>query len=358
MRVIQILPSLSMGDGVGNDCLAIKDMLRRNGFETEIYAEHIDPRLGKRAAKPVEELPDLDEKDIVIYHLSTGTQLNYEVAKLRAKLIVRYHNVTPPEYFADYDIGAYQNSKAGLDGVKYLSGKAKHVMAVSSFNKNDLVEMGYREGGIQVFPILIPFKDYETKPDRDIIAAMNDGRTNIVFTGRLVPNKKQQDLIKTFYYYKKYFDSSARLFNVGSAPIPIYDMQLKQYAQKLELEDIYFTGHVKFNQILSYYKIADIYLCVSEHEGFCIPLVEAMYFKIPIIAYESSAVGETLGGSGVLLKEKDCMMAAGLIDRIRKDDSLRQYLIDGEQSRLKRFMPEVIEKEMMEYIKSVIEEDQ
>ena len=142
MRVIQILPSLSMGDGVGNDCLAIKDMLRRNGFETEIYAEHIDPRLGKRAAKPVEELPDLDEKDIVIYHLSTGTQLNYEVAKLRAKLIVRYHNVTPPEYFADYDIGAYQNSKAGLDGVKYLSGKAKHVMAVSSFNKNDLVEMG------------------------------------------------------------------------------------------------------------------------------------------------------------------------------------------------------------------------
>lgn len=94
MRVIQMLPSLSMGDGVGNDCLAIKDMLRRNGFETEIYAEHIDPRLGKRVAKPVEELPGLDEKDIVIYHLSTGTQLNYEVAKLRAKLIVRYHNVT------------------------------------------------------------------------------------------------------------------------------------------------------------------------------------------------------------------------------------------------------------------------
>ena len=357
MRVIQLLPSLSMGDGVGNDCLAIKDMLRRNGFDTEIYAEHIDPRLGKKAARPAEELPDLDEKDVVIYHLSTGTQLNYEVAKLKAKLIIRYHNVTPPEYFADYDIGAYQNSKSGLAGVRFLGEKARHVMAVSAYNKEDLVKMGYREEGIQVFPILIPFEDYEKKADRDLVASLKDGRTNIIFTGRLVPNKKQQELIKTFYYYKKYYDKEARLFIVGTAPIPIYEMQLKQYVEKLGLSDVYFTGHVKFNQILAYYRIADIYLCMSEHEGFCIPLVEAMYFKIPIIAYDSSAVGETLGGAGILLKEKNCLLMAGAADRIRRDDKLRQVLIEGEQERLKQFMPERIEYAMMQYIRSVIEEE-
>ncbi len=357
MKIIQLLPSLAMGDGVSNDCIAIRGMLRRNGYETEIYADNIDPRLGKRVARLAEDMPELEENDLVIYHLSTGSKLNYDVGRLKAKLILRYHNVTPPDFFSDYDNKAYQNSKAGIEGVRYLCNKAKYIMADSDYNKEDLIKRGYLPEHIRVFPILIPFHDYEKKPDREVLSYFSDGKTNIIFTGRLAPNKKQQDIIKTFYYYKKYYDKEARLFIVGTPSIPIYDMQLKQYVDRLKLQDVYFTGHVKFNQILAYYHIADIYLCMSEHEGFCIPLIEAMYFHIPIIAYDSSAVGETMGGAGVLLKEKDCLLAAGVIDRIRRDKLLKEKLIRGEQERLQYFATERIESEMLDYIRYVINED-
>ena len=355
MRVIQIVPSLSPGDGVGNDCLAIKRALLERGYETQIYADSISPKLPKGTALGIGKLPELSQEDVILFHLASGSDLNFKIDKLPGKKVLRYHNITPPEFFKKYSKGAQNSCFYGYEGVKYLSDKMDYVIAVSDYNRKDLICMGY-QCEMDVMPILIPFADYEKEPDRSVIEKYQDGRTNIVFTGRINPNKKQEDVIKSFYLYKKYYDADARLFLVGSCDgMEFYQKRLEAYVEKLQLKDVYFTGHIPFAQILSYYHLADVFLCMSEHEGFCIPLVEAMYFDTPVVAYDSSAVGDTLGGSGILLEEKDYMLAAGWINRLKNDLELKAHIVEGQRRRLEDFRYEVVREQLYRYMDKIIE---
>ena len=141
--------------------------------------------------------------------------------------------------------------------------------------------------------------------------------------------------------------SYAKIDKYGFIEAPYF----KAYKDELGLEDVIFTGHIPFDQILAIYKTASIFVCMSEHEGFCVPLVEAMYFGIPIIAFDSTAVGETLGGSGLLLKDKDPKAVAEAIDLIMTDDELRQKLIAGEKERLKYFDNDRIKAQLIDLLK-------
>lgn len=192
-------------------------------------------------------------------------------------------------------------------------------------------------------PIVVPFDDYRKKPSQDIIEKYKDDRHNIVFTGRVAPNKCHQDIIAAFACYKKYYDSKARLFLVGSyKEKDTYYRKLKKYVDLLGVEDVVFTGHIKFEEILAYYHIADVFLCMSEHEGFCVPLIEAMYFGVPIIAYNCTAVPMTLGDGGILVNKKNPIETAALINRIISDPMLRDLMKENQQKRLAEFQYEKI----------------
>ena len=150
---------------------------------------------------------------------------------------------------------------------------------------------------IDVCPILIPFSDYEKEPDRRVLRRYKgDGKTNLLFVGRIAPNKKQENVIRAFYFYHKYYSPDSRLFLVGSwSGMESYYERLCDYVKALGIaEHVVFTGHIRFDEILAYYHLADVFLCMSEHEGFCVPLVEAMYFHVPIVAYSCAAVPDTL----------------------------------------------------------------
>lgn len=343
MKVLQVLPTLAFGDAVGNHTRALELVLKDMGYETEIYALSIDKRLGKGKAKYIEDFPGLDPDDVVFYHLSTGSELNKAIPKLKCRKIVEYHNVTPPRFFKGISEELEERCQTGVDQVKKMSKVFDYAVADSAFNKEDLISMGY-DCPIEVAPILIDFEDYRRSPNPEVMARFQDDLTNIVFTGRIVPNKKQEDIIAAFYYYKKFFNPKSRLILVGSGKgMERYLSKLKDYVRKLELEDsVLFTGHVKFNEILAYYRIADVFLCMSEHEGFCVPLIEAMQFQVPIVAFDSTAIGGTLGGSGILLKEKDLLMAAGVIDRLMTDVRLRNQIIEEQKRRLKDFSREAV----------------
>lgn len=343
MKVLQVLPTLAFGDAVGNHTRALELLLKDMGYETEIYALSIDKRLGKGKAKYIEDFPHLEPDDVVLYQLSTGSELNKVIPKLKCRKIVDYHNVTPPRFFTGISEELEERCQTGVDQVKKMSDTFDYAIAVSEFNKSDMLAMGY-ECPIEVAPILIDFEDYRRKPNPEVMARFQDDVTNIVFTGRIAPNKKQEDIISTFYYYKKYFNAKSRLILVGSGKgMERYLDKLKAYVRKLGLEDsVLFTGHVKFNEILAYYRIADVFLCMSEHEGFCVPLVEAMQFQVPIVAYDSTGIGGTLGGSGILLKEKDPLMTAGVIDRLMTDVRLRNQIVEGQKKRLQDFSHEVV----------------
>ncbi len=344
MKIVQFLPTLAFGDAVGNDTVALQRAMCELGYETEIYAEAVDQRLPKGTASDLcGGMPDISEDDYIIYHMSTGSKLNYSLENYKCRKLMIYHNITPPHFFDGYNAEAATNAQYGLDGLRHLAGKVDYCMADSEFNKQDLIDAGF-ECPIDVRPILIPFKDYETKPDASIIKKYSgDGWTNIIFVGRIAPNKKQQDIISAFCYYKKHVNPKSRLILVGSyGGMEKYCNRLKKYVSALGLEDVIFTGHIKFPEILAYYHVADVFLCMSEHEGFCVPLVEAMYFGVPVIAYKSCAVPWTLGGSGIVVDSKDPAELALLIDRVVSDSSLRQKMTDGQKKRLEDFTYEKI----------------
>lgn len=356
MRIVQILPVLAFGDAVGNDTRALKDALLSAGYDTEIYAAVIDERLPKGTAKQFDMLEKLEDEDIVIYHLSTGHPINYEIEKLGGKKVILYHNITPPQFFKKYNKEAMYSCRQGLKAAKRLAKIADYAIADSEFNKQDLISYGFT-CRIDVLPILIPFEDYEKNPSEKLLKRYEDDYTNILFTGRVVPNKKHEDIIETFYYYKKYINPKSRLIFVGSyAGIDRYHEQLEEYVRKLELEDVIFTGHIKFNEILAYYKLADLFLCMSEHEGFCVPLIEAMCFDVPVLARDTTAIAGTLGGSGMLLADNDPFVAAEMMNRILTDDILREKIIMNQRLRLQDFDNKIVKEQFLGIIEKIISE--
>lgn len=346
MKIIQFIPTIAYGDAVGNDTVALKQAMLNMGYDTEIYAESVVPPLGKETATKIEdELPNMEKGDVAILHLSTGAELNFSFAKLKCRKIVIYHNITPPKYFHESDTYIEGINEWAIEGAKYLSDKVDYCIADSEYNKKELKNMGFC-CPIDVLPILIPFEDYKKKPSEKIIKKYDDEYTNIVFTGRIVPNKKQENIIAAFYHYKKYYNPKSRLFLVGSyAEENVYYRRLRKYVEELKLSDVYFTGHIKFNEILAYYNLADVFLCMSEHEGFCVPLVEAMFFKKTILAYNSSAIPYILGGSGWLLNTKAPLEVAGAINYVIEHPDFRQKMIDKQLNRLQDFSYEKIRKE-------------
>jgi glycosyltransferase involved in cell wall biosynthesis len=354
MRIVQILPVLAFGDAVGNDTRALKDALKEAGYDTDIYAAVIDERLPEGTAQPYDMLEKLEDEDILIYHLSTGHKLNYEIEKLGGKKVILYHNITPERFFQKYNKDAYESCAQGIKAAKQLAKIADYAIADSEYNKQDLLDYGFR-CDIDVLPILIPFEDYEKKPNARILKTYDDDYVNILFTGRVVPNKKQEDIIEAFYYYKRYINAKSRLILVGSfAGIDKYHAQLEAYVNELGVEDVIFTGQIKFDEILAYYRLADIFLCMSEHEGFCVPIVEAMYFDVPVVARDTSAIAWTLGGSGMLLPDADPMVAAEMMNRILTDESLRQKILANQRIRLKDFDNAKVKKQFLEIIDKIV----
>lgn len=339
MKIVQILPTYAYGDAIGNEVTAIDRALGQKGFETYVYAERIDKRLAKHNTKIIDQLQGkLDDEDIIIYHLSTGTELNYLVADLGGKLVIRYHNITPAEFFERYDREIAARCAEGRDGLEYLKNKAVLCIADSEYNKQELIEIGY-ECKIEVVPILMSFVDYERNPDKKLEKSLKDGKTNILFAGRVAPNKKHEDIIRVFYNYKRHYNDNSRLILMGNhLGVESYFYSLFRYIEELGLsEDVYFTGHISFEQVLACFASSDLFLCMSEHEGFCVPLVESMYFGMPIVARNTTAIGSTLGGSGILIPEKDYLLTAGVIDYILKNDDVRNRIIQGEKEQLKNF---------------------
>lgn len=358
MRVIQLLPTLSYGDAVGNDARAIKDLLIEMGYETQIYAENIDSRLPKGTVEFVTNMSQLEKDDIIIYHGSTGTDLNRKLPQMGGRKVMIYHNITPPHFFEAYSNNAKCLTEYGLSGIQGLFDKLEYCIVDSEFNKQELLCMGYT-CPIDICPILIPFSDYEEKPSEKVLRQYEgDGYTNLLFVGRIAPNKCQEDVLRAFCCYQKCYNLKSRLILVGSWDgMDSYYKRLYAYAQMLGIADhVIFTGHIKFDEILAWYHLADVFVCMSEHEGFCVPLVEAMYFDIPIVAYNSTAIPDTLGGSGVLLETKEPDKVAWEIHRLATQQTHREEIISGQQKRLQDFSHEkvrdILVKELTDFINS------
>ena len=336
MRIVQIMPTISFGDAVSNDAVAIRKLITEKGFETGIYAENIDPRFHEAGAVYVRDMAPLQEDDILIYHGSTGTALNFTLPRMGGRQMMIYHNITPPDFFRGYSPVGVRLTESGYKGIRYLADAFSLCVADSDYNRHELRKMGY-ECPIDVCPIMIPFGDYDQEPDGDVLRKyQGDGWTNLLFVGRIAPNKRQQDIILAFDAYRRSRNPKSRLFLVGSSSgMEKYEQELKNLVGDLGLENqVIFPGHISFQAILAYYRLADVFVCMSVHEGFCVPLAEAMYFGKPIVARAEAAVPETLGEAGILVESGDPTEAANAIDRALQDQSLREKMKKARSERL------------------------
>jgi glycosyltransferase involved in cell wall biosynthesis len=343
-----MLPTMCFGDAVSNDAAAIRQMIREMGYETEIYADNIDERLPDGYVKPTRELPEMTEEDLLIYHGSTGDPMNLLIPRLGGRKIMRYHNITPPEFFREYSAKAAERTAGGYREMELIAWAFPYGISDSDFNRQGMRKLGFR-CPIDVCPIVIPFEDYEKEPDAEVLQKyQGDGYVNLLFVGRIAPNKRQENVIRAFAEYHREYETKSRLFLVGSAKgMEGYLARLQQYVKTLGLEEsVVFPGQISFRAILAYYRIADVFVCMSEHEGFCVPIVEAMYFDKPIVALRAAAVPETLGRAGLVLEDNDPMIAAAAVNRIVKDKDLQRLLKKERRKQLEKYTYEVVSKRM------------
>jgi len=350
MRISQILVTITRGDAIGNNALLLDTELRAGGHKTAIYAINIGQGLSE-FVQPFQMIPDQEPNDIVLYHMCECSEINVAIRSMSCKKIAIYHNTTPARFFAWLDPSVAHKQTESLRAIQSLHDAFDLCIADSEFNKTDLVRLGYEENKITVIPIILSYQEYKKEPDAQTVARFSDGWTNLLFVGRVAPNKKHEDIIRAFAWYKKHINSKSRLILIGSPFSDAYMGYLNQYIATIGVEDVLFPGHISFKSILAFYSVADVFLCMSEHEGFCVPLVEAMMFDVPIVAYASTAIPDILGGSGVLVHEKDPVLTAMIIDRLVTDDAFRKSVVDGQRIRLIDFDSQKLFRNLMEMLR-------
>jgi glycosyltransferase involved in cell wall biosynthesis len=341
--VHQMLPDFAPGDAIGNDVLAIRKALRSWGLRSEIFASHVHDRL-RGEARPVEEYARAaGASDVLIFHFSIGHPLAEEFPRLPGRKVVRYHNITPAHYLEGvYPAGA-ERCRLGRRQLPLVAAAAELGLGVSAYNCAELAEAGCP--GVAEVPILLDLDVLETPPDPRTMSRLGDGRPLVLHVGRIVPNKRIEDLLKAHLWLTRLVPG-ARLLLVGGGETNAYALGLKQLVREMRIPGVRFAGHVSNAVMTACYRSASVYLCLSEHEGFCVPLVEAMHFGLPIVARAAAAVPGTLGAGGILLERPDPVVTGEVLARILRDGGLRRGLGDRSRARLEAFRPAVVERQL------------
>ncbi len=343
----QLCAGFSKGDAISHEALTLRALFRKWGMESEIYAEArwIHPALKgdirDAAALAAVCRPD----DTALLHLSIGSPVNALFRALPCRKALLYHNVTPAAYFDWVRPETARKLRAGLADAQALAGAAAVNLADSRFNAAELEAAGYRD--VRVLPLVLDRARLAEPADPDTVAALRDGKRNVLFVGRIAPNKKIGDLLAAFAYFQRAEAPESRLILAGNwAGTERYYRLLQTQVRNLGLRDVAFRGTVPQPVLHGLYAAADVFLCLSEHEGFCIPLLEAMEFGVPVLAYAAAAVPETMDGAGVLAARKDYPELAGLAAALCRSGELRDRVLAGQRARMARFWARDLEAEL------------
>jgi glycosyltransferase involved in cell wall biosynthesis len=335
--VHQVLATLGYGDAIGNEVLGIRRVLQAAGYESEIFVETADSRL-ESLTVDYRDLPDASHPDnILLHHFSLGSKASRIAYALPDRMALIYHNITPPEYFIDVHPPLVELCYLGRRELGLYAQRCDLGLGDSDYNRQELEALGFPR--TDVLPVVPDFSHLASAPDFMQAGSFDDGWVNVMFVGRVIPNKKIEDVIRFFHAYKTFFNPRSRLLLVGShAGFERYLSMLLSMIAALGVRDVHFLGHVSNAELVAYYELADVFLCASEHEGFCVPLVESFHMGVPVIAYAATAIPSTMDGAGVLYTQKDPMRVAALIDQVATNDALAQRIVDAQDAALARLM--------------------
>jgi glycosyltransferase involved in cell wall biosynthesis len=352
----QLVAGFNRGDAISNDAVVLRGIFREWGFESEIFAEPqtIHPALKREGFSAPALRERLTERDFVVLHLSIGSDVNDLFTGLPGRKVIRYHNITPATYFETLQPRTAALLRRGRAQMRRLAGVAELNLAVSRYNADELKAAGY--DNVLVHPIVVDFADFEQPSNRKIEETYGGGGANVLFVGRCAPNKSLEDLVRVFGCFQKHVQPASRLIHVGSYQgMEAYHGMVRILARNLGLQDVHFMGSVTQRDFVSFYRVADLFLCLSEHEGFCLPLLESMHFDVPVLAYDAAAVSETLDGSGILVSEKNAEPIAEMMGEMLRNRDLREAVIRGQRDRLDRYRSRDLPKELREHLSPMLE---
>jgi L-malate glycosyltransferase len=331
----QVLATLGYGDAIGHEVLGIQRVLRSAGYESEIFVETADYRLEPQT-RDYRELVDVSHPDnLLLHHFSLGSKASRTAFALPDRMALIYHNITPPEYFVGVHRTLARQTFRGRRELQAYADRCELAMGDSEFNRQDLDALGFPRTA--VLPVVPDFSHLDREPDWLVARDFDDDWTNILFVGRVIANKKIEDLIAWFHAYQTVFNQRSRLLIVGAqSGFERYLASLHQLVATLGASNVQFIGHVSDEELVAFYEIADLFLCASEHEGFCVPLVEAFYKRVPVLAYAATAVPSTMDGAGVLFEDKDPLHVATLMDAIVSSPAVQDRIVDGQLDAVNR----------------------
>ncbi|HXB54011.1 MAG TPA: glycosyltransferase family 4 protein [Vicinamibacteria bacterium] len=353
MRIDQWVPTLHRGDAIGDSARLMRDAFRSWGHRADVFALELDQDLvgdGRAFSEWRAGAPE----DVVILHYALPSPLTPALKEHRGRRVLLHHNITPPQYFLGYDPEMVRICALGREELKTLAGHVDLGLADSEFNRRELMAQGFPKTG--VLPIYLDFRRYREPPNPVLLRLLEDGRTNLLFVGRVAPNKRHEDLIRLASYWKRFISPDLRLLLVGKLPRrrAYFDaLQSLFYEQGFTPSEVVFAGHVDHEDLLACYAAADLFVSMSDHEGFGVPLVEAMLMRVPVLAYRTAAVGDTLGSAGVQFTEKNLDEVGEAARLLVTDASLRRAVLAGQERRLEAFAPPAVEGALRAYVESL-----
>jgi glycosyltransferase involved in cell wall biosynthesis len=346
MIVNQWVPAAHKGGAIGDSAREMRGMLRRLGHESELYALTIDDEL--RDDVRLFSDPRAHTGDVTIFHYALPSPMTEAFGRLHSGRLLLYHNVTPARYFAPYDPALFRLASIARRELATLVGSVDLALGVSDYNRRELEALGFAPTG--VLPLAVNLRRLtDAAPRPALEKSLDDDLVNFLFVGRIAPNKKIEDHIRLAEHYKRYVDAYYRFIFVGRFDaVPSYYQTIRALMTEYRLlnDRFIFTGPVSDEELAVYYRRSAVYISLSEHEGFCAPLLEAMATDVPILAYAAAAVPETLNGAGIQFAPKDMEMAAELLGALAFDDDLRRNVIAGQRRRLTDFSHTRIEQQL------------
>ncbi len=339
-RIDQIIPTLASRDAIGGHVLQLRDLLRSRGFRSDVYyanasADRLDEGL------PLSRLGDRSSAGrVLLYQLSIGSGVADIFRERGERKFVNYHNITPADLLEAWVPAVGEEVRWGRSQLRDLAPVTEFAIADSRFNERELQDAGYRS--TTTLPLLIDLESFAGEPDRATAERLEHakakGGADLLFVGKVSPHKGQHDLVKALAAYRRLYDRDARLHLVGGAISDEYRLAVERFADELGLLDaIDIAGSVTHEELIAYYAASDVFVCLSNHEGFCVPLLEAMFHGLPIVAYTNTAVPETLEDAGLVLPNKEPVRVAAAIDRVVRDDALIEALRAAAATRVASF---------------------
>jgi glycosyltransferase involved in cell wall biosynthesis len=334
----QFVPTLAPRDAIGAHALHVRALLRDMGFGSEIFAGEARSELAGEA-RPYRQFGGQRDRSRswLLYQSSIGSPVGEFVAARPEPRLVNFHNITPSRFLEAWDPEVARATVLAHQQLVRLAPHSLLGIAVSRFNCAELGRAGFRSTAVAP-PLIDPAswsQDVDAATIDRLAAARRGSGVDLLFVGRITPHKAQHDLIKALAAYRQAYDPGARLHLVGGASSPAYQRALERFVAELGLaEAVDMAGSVTNDQLAAYYRSADVFVCCSDHEGFCVPLLEAMHHQLPIVAYGAAAIPETVGPAGVVLPAKGPALVASAVHRVVEDAALRRRMVEGGRVRL------------------------